>query len=416
MNIDKLYLDQTDQFSLNLAKTQLSILRQHGFAYFFIHIVLASLLCSSIWLITGANSVLIVIWYFAVILVVLGRWQYSLNFLGKSHLNHLMFVRTTNNFRYFSLFLTAIWGLSGIILFSEALLIHALHLICLMAVAVTTLPSSIISRTDFHIQIAFVFLPISFMLLIQDNFESRFLGATALGFAAGLIMVGHIFGEMLEKLYDSQLELMEQVQTDPVTQLINRSHFDQIFKNEWRRSARQENPISLLLIDIDNFQALEIFNSSHTDQYLRTITLCLKSAARRGSDILSRFGRSEFVVLLPDTNSEAAMSLAIRIRDEVERAQLEYVTNTKHILSVSIGVSSCNPNVRLSEQEGKHPRIDNADLIYPAMLLSGAGKALERAKSIGSNRIEFSACGDGIEGVATVFRHKPNFHPDKEPR
>ncbi len=103
-------------------------------------------------------------------------------------------------------------------------------------------------------------------------------------------------------------------QTDPVTGLANRGRFQHLLEQETRAAQRTQLPVSLLLLDIDHFRQInERHGHASGDTALRTLARVLRGRARRPRDLIARLGGDEFAVLLPETSSQAAATIATTI-------------------------------------------------------------------------------------------------------
>ena len=161
---------------------------------------------------------------------------------------------------------------------------------------------------------------------------------------------------------------------DGLTGIYNRRHFDDVLLSEWKRSIRTQKPLSLLLIDVDNFKKLnDRYGHPEGDECLRKIAEQLSKILRRSTDTLARYGGEEFVAILPETTKESAQSIADAMRVSVEELKIKNeVSKAARVVTVSIGVCS-----------------ENAMLSRPAEeLLNAADAALYRAKKQGRNRVQ----------------------------
>ncbi len=135
---------------------------------------------------------------------------------------------------------------------------------------------------------------------------------------------------------------------DGLTKLYNSRHFYNQLQLEVGRTIRYNHQLSLLLLDIDNFKQFnDAFGHLEGDQLLmklgRTILSCL-----REMDSAYRYGGEEFTIILPETTGEEAVTVAQRIRTQVN-AEVSIKTNDqKHGITVSIGVTEYLPNESLS--------------------------------------------------------------------
>ena len=189
-------------------------------------------------------------------------------------------------------------------------------------------------------------------------------------FSQAVIFVNATFiGLVLVITQRPRLELDRQASYDLLTGALNRAAFERVAEIEWSRAARHDLPLSLLLLDLDRFKAL---NDAHGheagDAWLRTFAESVHAELRL-EDQLCRYGGEEFVVLLPQTEIEAAGQAADRIRRAVEGLRLAH--EGKEIAStVSIGVVA---------RSGSHFDLKSA--------IADADRALYRAKSAGRNRV-----------------------------
>jgi len=170
------------------------------------------------------------------------------------------------------------------------------------------------------------------------------------------------------RLYESA-ELMATV--DSLTGLINRRYFFQLSQKEFERSSRYQFPVSILMIDIDLFKRVnDHFGHLIGDQVLSRIGQCFR-AILRSSDVVGRYGGEEFVVLMPETNLQNAMTIAERLRISVTNHP--FATDKGDIsLTISIGVACKETH----SEESLETVLENAD------------QALLRAKQNGRNKVE----------------------------
>jgi diguanylate cyclase (GGDEF)-like protein len=177
-----------------------------------------------------------------------------------------------------------------------------------------------------------------------------------------------------DELRDLNAMLSELSTRDALTGLYNRRHFDAALDIELRRAARNHKPISLLIIDVDDFKALnDGYGHQRGDDCLRDVARVLEDRPRRGYDVLARYGGEEFVVLMPDANSYAARMAAESIRQAVQALAIENIGSTvDRVVTVSIGVGCDNPH--LYDEQWRFVRRADA--------------ALYAAKRLGRNRVE----------------------------
>src|SRR5690606_5374465 len=113
------------------------------------------------------------------------------------------------------------------------------------------------------------------------------------------------------KLDDANRELERLNAIDGLTGVANRRRFDEVLQHEWRRAARGTHPLSLLLIDVDEFKLFNDGNGHLSgDECLKDLARLLEASLKRPSDLVARYGGEEFAVILPETDSEGARQVA----------------------------------------------------------------------------------------------------------
>ena len=138
---------------------------------------------------------------------------------------------------------------------------------------------------------------------------------------------------------EAEDKLEELATTDALTGLKNRRKFDSEIDLEWRRAARSETPVAVLMIDADHFKAYnDTYGHQAGDQVLVGIAICISDSVRRSGDCPARYGGEEFAVLLPGLSAVEAFTVAETIRLKVEQWSEEPCVTT-----VSIGVASMTP-------------------------------------------------------------------------
>jgi diguanylate cyclase (GGDEF)-like protein len=172
-----------------------------------------------------------------------------------------------------------------------------------------------------------------------------------------------------EKL--AQVALQQLATRDGLTGLANRRCFDDTLQAEWQRALRQQQPLSLLMVDVDNFkQYNDAYGHLGGDECLQRIANAVASEMR-ANDLVARYGGEEFGVILPNQSLKGAAIVAERIRCRVEQLHLPNLGSQRHVVTVSIGAATALP-------------APGAD---PSQLVATADSALYRAKHMGRNRI-----------------------------
>ncbi|MEK6528488.1 MAG: diguanylate cyclase [Nitrospirota bacterium] len=172
------------------------------------------------------------------------------------------------------------------------------------------------------------------------------------------------------------MELLEKVEilasTDPLTELFNRRRFEIVLEQEFKRATRYNSPLACLMIDIDYFKKINDGHGHHTgDKVLQEIAEIIKTTVRE-TDVTARWGGEEFVVLLPQTEKDAALHSASRVRKAISAHKFKSLTDKE--ITVSIGIASLpNPSIDTGEK-----LIDASDI------------AMYEAKRKGRDRTEMS--------------------------
>ena len=140
-------------------------------------------------------------------------------------------------------------------------------------------------------------------------------------------------------------QLAELSITDALTGIGNRRRFDQALAAEWARGARNRQPISLLLIDIDYFKRYnDRYGHQEGDMCLRQVATILSQCVRRPDELLARYGGEEFAVLLYGSGIDAAVKLAQRCVNSVRHAAIPHeASSVAACVTLSIGVHSVVP-------------------------------------------------------------------------
>lgn len=136
---------------------------------------------------------------------------------------------------------------------------------------------------------------------------------------------------------DIMNEMSKAAATDSLTGVFIRKTFDERAEHEIKRAFRNKTPISLLMLDIDNFKKVnDTFGHPEGDETLKMLAdICLDNI--REIDMLGRMGGDEFIILLSETSLDKARVVAQRIKEKTEQACLQFEDNNIHI-TVSIGI------------------------------------------------------------------------------
>ena len=187
-----------------------------------------------------------------------------------------------------------------------------------------------------------------------------------------LNLITDIAASSVEKavLYDHE---RKKAIMDGLTETYNHRFFQEMLENKIAEAERNGEPLSLLMIDFDNFKTInDQFGHQNGDMILHDVGLLMKERIR-SSDILARYGGEEFAIILPKTNAADGCNLAENLRLEVENNVFVSPDDIKFRITVSIGVA----------EFGTHAQ-NKKDLI------AAADRGLYSAKKRGKNRTEIA--------------------------
>jgi diguanylate cyclase (GGDEF)-like protein len=159
--------------------------------------------------------------------------------------------------------------------------------------------------------------------------------------------------------------------TDALTGVANRRSLEERLHDMWEHSQRLHEPLSLVMCDIDHFKHVnDDYGHQAGDAVLQQFAKLLQDEARE-IDKVGRYGGEEFVLLLPGTVLDAAVTFAERIRERVEKYAFTFEDGQSLHRTMSCGVASW-----------PHPRVGDQDA-----LIKAADDALYVAKETGRNRV-----------------------------
>lgn len=162
-----------------------------------------------------------------------------------------------------------------------------------------------------------------------------------------------------EKLRESLSKSVEMAIVDPLTGLNNRHFLDAYMDKLIERAKRRQNPISLLITDIDKFKSVnDTYGHDAGDDVLREFARRLRCTVR-GADLACRYGGEEFIVLMPDTTQEMAMQIAERLRASIE-AKPFALPDGETMLDVTTSVGVANFDFDGDSGQEMLKRADNA--------------------------------------------------------
>jgi diguanylate cyclase (GGDEF)-like protein/PAS domain S-box-containing protein len=175
-----------------------------------------------------------------------------------------------------------------------------------------------------------------------------------------------------EQLVAANEQLRALSEADPLTGIANRRRFDRMLDLEFKRCQRSDSRVSVLFIDIDKFKFFnDTYGHSAGDDCIRQVAEAIASCLKRPADLVARYGGEEFAVLLPETSSGNAETVAEKIRQSVADLSIAHQGSPLGNVTISVGVAGGKCDGRTS----------------PASMLAAADGALYVAKEHGRNRV-----------------------------
>ncbi|MEM1253715.1 MAG: diguanylate cyclase [Cyanobacteria bacterium P01_H01_bin.21] len=178
---------------------------------------------------------------------------------------------------------------------------------------------------------------------------------------------------LYEQIKQDNRDLQTLALKDSLTGLANRRQFDRYFDAEWQRLAREHQPLTLILCDIDYFKRYnDSYGHPSGDICLAQVGDVLTKCIRRPADLVARYGGEEFAVILPNTDTGGGHSVAEAIREGLAKAAIPHCTSSvSDAVTLTMGIATVVPDHHLIAQD----------------LLQAADLALYHAKQQGRDRI-----------------------------
>ena len=181
-----------------------------------------------------------------------------------------------------------------------------------------------------------------------------------------LVALIWLFALMIRRIERERAVIQHQAETDQLTGIFNRRHFETSLEQEIERTRRYGSPLSLLMIDVDNFKQLnDGFGHLVGDLMLCRLARECESCLRT-SDVFCRYGGDEFAIIAPETSAPAALAMARRMRQNIDALGTDKSFGT---LAISIGIAVWEDNFKTNDD-----------------FIAAADSALYQAKSAGRNR------------------------------
>lgn len=178
---------------------------------------------------------------------------------------------------------------------------------------------------------------------------------------------------------------------DELTGLANRRHLNEVLAIEWARAGRSDEPLSVAMIDIDQFKVYnDHYGHQAGDACLAQVARQIQSGARRSGDLAARYGGEEFLLIFPDADADVALQLAQRVCHSVEAMGIPHELTASKKITVSIGVATTSVGLYRDAES----------------LLRAADQALYLAKAGGRNQVQAALPSKQAQSLAGASHPK----------
>lgn len=210
-----------------------------------------------------------------------------------------------------------------------------------------------------------------------------FIGQRLLGDIRQRAAISADLSEAQDALLQANSQLKAMAEEDPLTGLANRRRFDYCLVKEVHRCARKLEPISLLLIDVDEFKKFnDTYGHPAGDACLRDVAESLKSCTRRPGNVAARYGGEELVAILPGMDQASALAVAECFMAKLADKNIPHRQSQYGVVTVSIGLVTVQSFLVMKRE---------------SQLIMAADAALYEAKRCGRNQIKI---GNFLQGYS----------------
>ncbi len=249
---------------------------------------------------------------------------------------------------------------------THSVIAPVLEALALLALVVCVLTTRLKDLLALWISVALVagLADIFLALSASSRFSFGWYGGRVLAVISSSIVLCVLIFEF-SKLYDQlikiNLGLAERAIRDGLTGAFNRGYFIEQFPREMRRAIRDQEVLSVLMVDVDHFKA---FNDVHGhqmgDECLIAMVGALQGAIKRPGDFVARYGGEEFAVVLPGTDKAGAAGVAEVIRQAVRRLAIARDQSSLGPVTISCGIATFDPKIDIFDGEELIRRADEA--------------------------------------------------------
>jgi diguanylate cyclase (GGDEF)-like protein len=177
------------------------------------------------------------------------------------------------------------------------------------------------------------------------------------------------------ELESARIQLQRLSTEDPLTAVANHEQFLEFLEREWRRSRRDGLPLTLIFIDIDHFRAYNReFGRKAGDEVLKAVGRALAGIVGRPGDLVARYHRDEFALVLASTDGPGAFNISEQVRQSIESLKLPAAKDAPaDVVTASVATATAVP-----QRESAWEELD---------LIKAARHALREARATGGNRV-----------------------------
>jgi diguanylate cyclase (GGDEF)-like protein/PAS domain S-box-containing protein len=156
--------------------------------------------------------------------------------------------------------------------------------------------------------------------------------------------------EKMMQLANAELERL--ATEDGLTKLSNRRRFDEFLEVEWRRQARAQGCISLIMTDVDYFKHYnDTYGHQAGDACLKSVAASIRKRVGRPGDLIARYGGEEFAIVMPETDISGAMQVAENIRQELAKQEIPHCKSAvAPYVTISCGIAIMFPTAENTPQ------------------------------------------------------------------
>jgi diguanylate cyclase (GGDEF)-like protein len=177
------------------------------------------------------------------------------------------------------------------------------------------------------------------------------------------------------ELESARIQLQRLSTEDPLTAVANHEQFLEFLEREWRRSKRDGAPLTLIFIDLDHFRAYNReFGRKAGDDVLKQVSRVLEVVVGRPGDLVARYHRDEFALVLASTDGPGAFNISEHVRQSIEQLQIPAAKDAPAgAVTASVATATAIPQRQSAWEE-----LD---------LIKAARHALREARASGGNRV-----------------------------